>query len=628
MIGKKLKKISIGLLSIIFSCNINTSYAINKDMMRTPGKNYNNGYYYSHGVSERISDNKNWMAFIDDNKNISELSVPGTHDTMANYELTHMVRTQAISLKGQLDSGIRFLDIRCNYNDNQFKINHGPIGLKYNFDDVLNTVSKFLDENPTESVFMRIKQEHSKYSDYEFDKKLKEYESKYSKYFWKNTSYTNNPKLGDVRGKIVVFNDVFGSTVGLDYRSTDKQDNYSLDTNWSLYYKWEDIKNHLNKTRNGNKNKIYINYLSASGGSFPYFVASGQSSPEMSAPRLATGLVGPAYDGWYPDFPRGPLNDILFEGTNILTTSNIINNKGRVGIIVADFPGKGLIDSIISKNDFGTNNYISIGGVNYNGDKEVEGLKININYYNKYLFLTNRINEKIHAGFGNNKYFKLKLLDKNNKEKTSIELMGNDIPSDSKYDKLNFIKFEFGDIIEIYHEEPFRVNLNVSIAGEQDKNNKIQKYRITENGLQSLERNNPLPNAIYKVNLGLDKNYFLATNKYSSYIEKPVMTSTNMKKWDESNWLFDYDSSKDAYTIKHIGTDEYITHNNEKVIVKGKPTDNSYYWIVKKHSDGKYSFINLDTNLCFDIPGGIVYKDIIPYEYNASENQKFILEKQ
>ncbi len=206
--------------------------------------------------------------------------------------------------------------------------------------------------------------------------------------------------------------------------------------------------------------------------------------------------------------------------------------------------------------------------------------------------------------------------------------MGNDIPSDSKYDKLNFIKFEFGDIIEIYHEEPFRVNLNVSIAGEQDKNNKIQKYRITENGLQSLERNNPLPNAIYKVNLGLDKNYFLATNKYSSYIEKPVMTSTNMKKWDESNWLFDYDSSKDAYTIKHIGTDEYITHNNEKVIVKGKPTDNSYYWIVKKHSDGKYSFINLDTNLCFDIPGGIVYKDIIPYEYNASENQKFILEKQ
>lgn len=217
---------------------------------------------------------------------------------------------------------------------------------------------------------MRIKQENSKYSDIEFHQKLKEYENKYFKYFWQNyDNYTSNPKLGDVRGKIVVFNDVFASNVGLSYRNTDKQDNYNIDTNWSLYYKWEDIKNHLDKARNGDINKIYINYLSASGGSFPYFVASGQSSPEMSAPRLATGLVGPAFNGWYPDFPRGPLNDILFEGTNILTTSNINNNQGRVGIIVADFPGSGLINSIISKNDFGTSEYISVGGVNYDGDK-------------------------------------------------------------------------------------------------------------------------------------------------------------------------------------------------------------------------------------------------------------------
>ncbi len=426
------------------------------------------------------------MKFLDNNKNISELSIPGTHDTMANYELTHMVRTQAVSLMGQLESGIRFLDIRCNYtNEGILNINHGFINLKYNLDDVLKIVTQFLDENPTESVFMRIKQEHSSKDDYTFDQKLKEYVSRYSNYFWEDSHRNPNPKLGEVRGKIVVFNDIFGSTVGLDYRTSKKQDNYTLETNWSLYDKWLSIKNFLTETRNGDINTIYINYLSGSGGSFPYFVASGQSSPEMSAPRLSTGLAGPAFSHYYPDFPRGNVNDILFEGTNILTTSNILNNPGRVGIIVADFPGKGLIDSIISKNDFSEKNYISVGGVNYNGNKEVEAFRVNFNLLYNEIYLTNRLNDSIHAGFRNNKYFSLRLLDKNLNEKSSINLNGNDNPSDSKYDKLNFTQFEIGDIIEVEHEENFRLNINGKIS-----KNKKESYKITNKGLEHIDQIN------------------------------------------------------------------------------------------------------------------------------------------
>ena len=470
-----LKKLTGGILASVIILNIGTIYVEAKTLK----KNYNKGYYYSHGVSSAVSNNKNWMGFISDNKSISELSIPGTHDTMANYELTHMVRTQAMSLQAQLESGIRYIDIRCNYTNGKFNINHGIIGLKYDFDYVLNVVTNFLKENPTESIFMRIKQERSNKSGQEFDLKLREYVNKYYKYFWQNSTHITNPKLGDIRGKIVILNDVAGSNIGLKYNSIDKQDNYYLDTNWSLYSKWQSIKSQLYKARHGNNYTVYMNYLSGSGGSFPYFVASGQSSPEMSAPRLSTGLVGPLFKNRYPDFPRGNVNDILFEGTNILTTRDIANNSGRVGIIVADFPGKGLIDTVISKNDFSTKDYISVGGVNYNGDKAVEALRMNLDYSNKYIYLTNRVSESIHAGFGNNKFFKFRLLNKNKYEKLSITLNGNDKPSDSKYNKLNFIKFEEGDIIELYHEEPFRLK----ITGNKQTIKK-QLYIITNNGLK------------------------------------------------------------------------------------------------------------------------------------------------
>ena len=514
-----LKKLITGALT----CSVILNFGTFCSEAKTPKKNYNSGYYYSHGVSGAVSNKKNWMAFIDDDKYISELSVPGTHDTMANYELTNMVRTQSMSLMGQLESGIRYLDIRCNYSDGKFKINHGPIGLKYDFDNVLTTVTNFLKENPTESVFMRVKQEHSKKSDHDFHLKLKEYVDKYKSYFWENNK-TDNPKLGDVRGKIVVFNDVWRSDIGLEYSSIRIQDNYNLDTNWSLYYKWEDIKKHLDEARKGSKEKIYMNYLSASGGVFPYFVASGQSSPEMSAPRLSTGLAGPVFKNKYPDFPRGDVEDILFEGTNILTTANIANNAGRVGIVVADFPGKGLIDTVISKNDFGTKDYISIGGVNYSGDTALEALRINFDYSNKYIYLTDRIDEPIHAGYGHSKFFEFKLLSKYGKVKEHTTLNGNDKPSDSKYDKLNFVKFEEGDIVELYHNEPFRL----IIGGKNRKNQSTNKktYVVTNNGLEAKE--DSIDNSVVKISgsggasfdLVFNNNKVTVTSKSGEYFGK------------------------------------------------------------------------------------------------------------
>ena len=139
----------------------------------------------------------------------------------------------------------------------------------------------------------------------------------------------------------------------MQYSILKKQDDYTLNTNWDLYNKWTKIKKHFN---DGNTTAgIHINYLSASGGSFPYFVASGHSSPATGAPRLATGYTTPGWNSSYPDFPRTDcfigICTISFEGTNELTM-NYLNDGGIsfAGIVMADFPGSGLINTVILRN--------------------------------------------------------------------------------------------------------------------------------------------------------------------------------------------------------------------------------------------------------------------------------------
>ncbi|WP_291582430.1 phosphatidylinositol-specific phospholipase C [Clostridium sp. UBA6640] len=313
---------------------------------------------YSHDKSIGY-ENQNWMSKIDGSTKLSQLSIPGTHDTMSLYG-GDSVQTQSMNLETQLKSGIRYLDIRCRYiNETVFSIHHGFVYQEAMFGDVLNETIDFLRRNPSETILMRVKQEYSSVSDSEFNDTFKSYVNRYNDWFWDNNGNNmQNPTLDEIRGKIVVLYDVGGLNFGLSYhRKLNRQDDYHVSTNWDLYSKWESVRDHLEKANASPKNdEIYLNYLSASGGSFPYFIASGHSSSGTGAPRLATGLTTPGWKNKYPDFPRVNcfigICTIAFEGTNILTTDRINNSKyTRVGILAADFPGRGLIDSTIRLND-------------------------------------------------------------------------------------------------------------------------------------------------------------------------------------------------------------------------------------------------------------------------------------
>lgn len=321
----------------------------------TVSAHYDTAYW--HEISA-AGNRQEWMKNIKGETKLSELSIPGTHDSMAfkdNLFAIDSTRTQTMDLTKQLNSGIRFLDIRAKYTETGFPLHHGTVYLGYDFEDVLKTCEEFLTQHPSETILIRFKQEHSSASDAQMRKVFDTYYKRYQNLFWKPQGQTN-PTLDQCRGKIVLVSDVISlNDLGINHRKLNVQDNYNLGTNWDLYQKWESIKAHAQKI-SITDNVISINYLNAFGGVMPYFAASGHSSPQTGAPRLLTGLTEPAFSSWYPEFPRegkvGNLSSIAFEGMNTMY-ANLLE-KGTVshtGIVVADFPGERLISNIIEMND-------------------------------------------------------------------------------------------------------------------------------------------------------------------------------------------------------------------------------------------------------------------------------------
>jgi 1-phosphatidylinositol phosphodiesterase len=307
---------------------------------------------YSHDAEAKTS-NPDWMAALKDSTLVSQISFPGTHDTMSFYG-GDIAQTQTMPLAAQLQSGVRVLDIRCRHIADIFAIHHGIVFQEVFFGDVLNMARDFLKDHPGEAVLMRVKEE------YDPEKNTRTFEETFRDYYWANWKSlfwqptSDNPTLGEIRGKVVVLQNFSASQkYGINYNSFSTQDEYHLDTNWDLYDKWTAVVKQLTAANQGSSSTKYMNYLSGSGGSFPYFVASGHSSPGTSAPRLATGRTTPGWKDSWPDFPRVNcfigICTIAFEGTDVLTYEHL-NKYNRVGTIMADFPGPGLIKRIIDLN--------------------------------------------------------------------------------------------------------------------------------------------------------------------------------------------------------------------------------------------------------------------------------------
>ena len=149
----------------------------------------------------------NWMQDIEDNRLVCKMSIPGTHDTGA-YTGNAWVKTQDKNIEQQLNSGIRFFDIRLVHDNGVLKLCHGSHIFDATFvGDVLKTTAEFLKEHPSETVIMTIKRDHDLDNDgatkyrialtkaLEGDRALIPYMVK---------SFRADFTLGDLRGKMLI----------------------------------------------------------------------------------------------------------------------------------------------------------------------------------------------------------------------------------------------------------------------------------------------------------------------------------------------------------------------------------------------------------------------------------------
>lgn len=225
-------------------------------------------------VSSYASSNGNWMSDVDDSKFLSQISIPGTHDSAALYEsISGTAKCQNLTLDEQFNSGVRYIDIRCRSINDSFTIHHGSVYQHLNFDDIINECTDFLKNNPTETIIMSVKEEY-KSSDSE-----KTFEEIFSSYVENNKDIwllsDEIPQLGEARGKIVLLRRFKSEETPMGIDASEWEDNttFSIENASKLNIqdsykvgnnnnKWSAITSLYNRAKSSSDNSMYINYTS------------------------------------------------------------------------------------------------------------------------------------------------------------------------------------------------------------------------------------------------------------------------------------------------------------------------------------------------------------------------------
>lgn len=247
-----------------------------------------------------------WMEHIDGEKEISEITIPGSHDSATQYiPFSYFAQCQDESIADQLESGVRFLDIRLKSKESDdevsLKLSHGFLSCKTSsslfssdltFKKVLEQCYDFLDNHQNETIIMAIKHEYGSQEISQVQNAIyKLIDDKKDTYWYLKN---NNPKLEEVRGKIVLArrfddeNEYGDENGGLNFQWIDQggtdigessfvenevkegikllvQDHYE----YGEEDKWEAVKDGLEQseaiTKDTLEDEFFLNYLSTKG---------------------------------------------------------------------------------------------------------------------------------------------------------------------------------------------------------------------------------------------------------------------------------------------------------------------------------------------------------------------------
>ena len=293
------------------------------------------------GDKTPVEGSADWMAALPDEKLLSELVIPGTHDSATQFvQLAFFSKCQALGIREQLEAGYRYLDIRLGAAEaGKLQLMHGftrckPGALSSDsllLDAVLADCYAFLAAHPTETVLFAVKQEHGDESVSAFETLLDAYVSE-NEGFWLLTDSV--PALGEARGRLVLlrrYEDAagLGARAGIPFLWENQNGFSDLSLNaakedeggWSLWVqdryefaaadKWNAFCAGMDAARARESGDIALHFLSTKG-----TLAYGH--PMHFAKELNRRLTEAnlALDGWViVDFGSAPLAERIY-GTN------------------------------------------------------------------------------------------------------------------------------------------------------------------------------------------------------------------------------------------------------------------------------------------------------------------------
>ena len=173
-----------------------------------------------------VADSADWMAKLSDDRSLGEVVLPGTHDSATkNVQLAFFSKCQSLDIRGQLDAGYRYLDIRLGLDEES-----GELILKHGFTNckpsalsnraltlsaLIADCCAFLDAHPGEVILFCVKHEHGDFSIAEMQTLLDgEIGKRPDRWFLSDSL----PTVGEARGRIVLLRR-YGDDAGLGERA-------------------------------------------------------------------------------------------------------------------------------------------------------------------------------------------------------------------------------------------------------------------------------------------------------------------------------------------------------------------------------------------------------------------------
>ncbi len=274
---------------------------------------------------------QDWMKNIDDSTPITSLSIPGSHDSGALHSIADLAgKCQDLSIYEQLQTGVRFFDIRLKQDNNALKVVHGFVDQKLSFSSVLKDFSSFLTAHPSEGLIVSIKKEsEASNTNLSFDESLKKELDDYASIWNVDRSLPN--VMSELRGKIYLISRYEDNSIGLNAydgwldpdksETTNTFDIASNNLHVQDYYQVKDIENkksEIVKCLTFSKtylDKLTLNFTSC------YFLDS--------FPPTYAGTTAKIINDWFVEE---------------------IKERANLGIIVSDFITSGFAEAIYKRN--------------------------------------------------------------------------------------------------------------------------------------------------------------------------------------------------------------------------------------------------------------------------------------